>query len=80
VPITINKAGDLYTASATSTFYSDRDWETTEPMAIDDIVNKLLSIGYHQANIGDTLYNVDPELVGGIDKDFEASKKNGNFQ
>ena len=66
--IEIKKVGDLYTAVATSSIYKDRDWKTEKPMEIDQIIKKLLSIGYHQMDIYDALYYCDPVLVGESDK------------
>lgn len=65
--IVIKKKCGLYIAEASSVIFEGRDWKTEEPMDIDSIIEKLLSLGYHQADIGDALYNVDPDLVGGAD-------------
>jgi len=66
--IEIQKVGELYSAEATSTIYKDRDWKTEEPMVIDQIIKRLLSIGYHQMDIYDALYCCDPMLVTKSDK------------
>jgi len=78
--IVIKKKGELYLAEASSVIFEGRDWKTKEPMGVDSIIEKLLSLGYHQSDIGDALYNVDPDLVGGVDEGFEQRKKEGEIK
>lgn len=60
----ITKIGSLYTAKITPPNGKGIHWETKEPMDLDELVTKLLSLGCHQTDIGDVLYEIDPKLIG----------------
>lgn len=62
--IEIKQVNDLFTARVTPPHGRGVFWETSEPMGIDDLVEKLLSLGCHQQDIGDVLYEIDPKLIG----------------
>ena len=61
--IKISKVGDLYAAKITPPHGRGLTWETKEPMDLDELIQKLLSLGCHQTDIGDVLYEIDPKLT-----------------
>ena len=60
----ISTVGDLYAAKITPPHGRGLNWETKEPMDLDELIQKLLSLGCHQTDIGDVLYRIDPKLIG----------------
>jgi hypothetical protein len=62
--IVITKVGGLFAAKLTPPHGRGGPWETKEPMDVDELVQELLSRGCHQTDIGDVLYEIDPELIG----------------
>lgn len=39
-------------------------WQTDETLPMDGLIALLSSRGWHQTDIGDALYEVDPKLIG----------------
>ena len=62
--IEIWKVGNLYAAKVTPPHGRGVNWETKEPMDLDELIKKLLSRGCHQTDIGDKLFEIDPKLIG----------------
>lgn len=60
----IKKVGNLFVAKTTPPHGKGVHWETKEPMDLDELIEKLLSRGCHQTDIGDVLYEIDPKLIG----------------
>jgi hypothetical protein len=58
VAISIYRADNKYVVSVSPPDGSP--WRSNQPMTVDEIVNKLLSLGCHQTDIGDAFYAADP--------------------
>jgi hypothetical protein len=65
--IEITRVGKSFTAKITPPHGGGAYWRTEKPMELDDLINELLSLGCHQQDIGDVLFEIDPGLIG-IDK------------
>lgn len=61
--LTIKKvAENLYEAIVTSP-HAKRDWSTATPLPGRALTEQLLSLGCHQTDIGDAMYEQDPEWI-----------------
>lgn len=61
MPIVITRVEDLYEAEVTPPHGGGRYWRSPQPMGIDDLIAALLERGCHQTDIGDALFEADPE-------------------
>jgi hypothetical protein len=62
MPIEIRHvAGAAYTAEVTPPHGGGRHWLSPGAMNLDDLIAALLALGCHQTDIGDALYEADPD-------------------
>lgn len=61
MPIAIKKEGARYTARVTPPHGGGREWSTPKPMGLEELINALQDRGCHQNDIGDSLFEADPE-------------------
>jgi hypothetical protein len=61
--IEVKRVGTLYEAKVTPPHGGGRDWSTPSPMTAEQLVGALRELGCHQADIGDALYEADPEWL-----------------
>ena len=61
--LTIKKvAQNLYEATVTPP-HTKRDWSTAAPLPGRSLTEQLLSLGCHQTDIGDAMYEQDPKWI-----------------
>lgn len=63
--IKIKKINGGYTATVTPPHGTDRHWLTDKPMDCDELIKSLIALGCHQTDIGDALYETDPNWQEG---------------
>lgn len=61
--IRIDRIGDRYTAVVSPPHGGGTAWETVRPVPIEDLIDQLTRRGCHQTDIGDALYDADPEWL-----------------
>ena len=62
MPIKIKlESKGLYSAEATPD--TDREWNTSKPLTVGELINELYAIGAHQTDIGDAFYAADPDWL-----------------
>jgi hypothetical protein len=61
--IRIERVGGKYSAVVTPPHGRSTSWRTTEPLILTDLIDALSRRGCHQTDIGDALYEADPEWV-----------------
>ena len=61
MPIVIARDGEMYSAEVTPPAGGDRHWHSLDPMDLDALIQSLLALGCHQTDIGDALFEADPE-------------------
>lgn len=61
VAIRIERVGNLYRAEVSPPHAGGSSWTTPKPMTVDDLIAALRDLGCHQTDIGDALYQADPE-------------------
>jgi hypothetical protein len=61
MPIVIARDGDSYSAEVTPPHGRGRHWKSPDAMGIDALIEALLALGCHQTDIGDALYEADPD-------------------
>lgn len=59
--IRIQRVGDAYKAAVRPPHGGGHPWDTPRPLALDDLIEALLARGCHQTDIGDALFEADPE-------------------
>jgi hypothetical protein len=62
MPITIERVGSLYVATATPP-HSDVEYVSEAPEAADAVIDALRARGCHQTDIGDAFYAADPDWL-----------------
>ena len=63
MPIKIKlESKGLYSAEA-SPPDTDREWATSNPLTVGELINELYAIGAHQTDIGDAFYTADPDWL-----------------
>lgn len=62
MPIEIRRVGKLYEAKVTPP-HGSGEWETSEPMSVDDLDRKLFELGCHPTDVGDAFYEADPKWI-----------------
>jgi hypothetical protein len=60
-------ANELYEATATPPHVKSA-WSTTEPISARHLIEELKSRGCHQQDIGDAMYEQDPNWVENLNK------------
>jgi hypothetical protein len=60
VPVTIERSGDLYSATVTLPHGGGRFWSSPEPMTASKLIDVLRELGCHTTDITDALYEADP--------------------
>jgi len=63
MPIAIRKSGALYVADVTPPHGGGVAWSTKEPLNREALITALRDRGCHQTDIGDALYDADPEWL-----------------
>ena len=58
--IRIERRGAKYCASVTPP-HATLEWNTKDPLPLRDLISKLEELGCHIRDIGDALYEADPE-------------------
>jgi hypothetical protein len=61
MPIAITRDGDTYSAEVTPPHGGGVPWQSPPAMDIHALVAALLARGCHQTDIGDALYEADPD-------------------
>ena len=61
--IVVTKTADGYVARVTSPHGGGTNWSTIEPMELAELIKNLRALGCHQTDIGDALYQADPDWV-----------------
>ena len=59
--IRIQRFGDAYQAAVRPPHGGGRSWDSPRPLKLDDLIEELLALGCHQTDIGDALFEADPE-------------------
>lgn len=59
----IQRVQSGYTASVTPSHGDDVRWATTTPVDQGELIDALVELGFHQQDIGDALYEADPEWL-----------------
>ncbi len=65
-PIVIKRDGELFTATAESERLGVR-WSSPRPMHRDELVRRLLELGFHPTDVGDALFFADPSYLANED-------------
>lgn len=60
MPITIERSGDLYSATVTPPHGGGRLWSSPEPMTASKLIDVLRVLGCHTTDITDALHEADP--------------------
>ena len=58
--IEVSKTADGYTARVTPPHGSGQPWSAPRPLSLDELISALREQGCHQRDIGDALYEADP--------------------
>jgi hypothetical protein len=61
MPIIIAREGDVYRAEVTPPHGDGREWRSPGPMDLDTLISVLRDLGCHQTDVGDALYEADPQ-------------------
>lgn len=61
VSIQIRRAGGRYEAAVRPPHGGEQPWDTPHPPTLDELIAELLGRGCHQTDIGDALFEADPE-------------------
>lgn len=61
MPIEIRRVNDGYEARVTPPHGNGSAWETKGSLPIRELIAALEQLGCHQTDIGDALYDADPE-------------------
>lgn len=61
--IKIERSSGRYSAVVTPPHGGGIPWATTEPLALEPLITALAQRGCHQTDIGDALYEADPEWL-----------------
>jgi hypothetical protein len=61
--INITRVQGKYTATTTAPHGSSNVWQTEEPLTAADLIDMLRRRGCHQTDIGDAMYEADPEWL-----------------
>ena len=61
--IVVRKTPEGYLAQVTPPHGGPSDWSSAEPMGLADLIDQLRALGCHQTDIGDALYEADPDWV-----------------
>ena len=59
--IQIRRLGLLYEASVRPPHGRGEPWDSPHPMRVDDLIDALLARGCNQTDIGDAIFEADPE-------------------
>ena len=59
--ISIQRVGEMYEASVRPPHGQGRAWDTPHPLALDQLIDALVTLGCHQTDIGDALFEADPD-------------------
>lgn len=59
----IRRAENGYVATVTPSHGDDVRWEVTTPVSQGALIDALVELGFHQQDIGDALYEADPEWL-----------------
>lgn len=65
--LTVARAGkSTYIAEVTPP-HSSKAWKSPRPMELRGLIAELERVGCHQQDIGDALYEIDPEWMAHLD-------------
>jgi len=64
--LSIKKLGDKYEAEATPP-HSRKPWRLSAPLPLRQLIDQLEAQGCHQRDIGDALYEIDPDWESKLD-------------
>lgn len=59
--IQVQRRGKLFTAEVTPPHGNGTPWRSPRPMTVGELVDELRKLGCHQTDIGDALYEADPD-------------------
>ena len=59
----IQRLENGYTASVTPSHGDSVQWELATPVSQGGLIDALVELGFHQQDIGDALYEADPDWL-----------------
>lgn len=59
----IQRVDNGYLATVTPSHGDDVHWEVTSPVSEGVLIDTLVELGFHQQDIGDALYEADPDWL-----------------
>jgi len=62
----IKKSNGFYEAEVTPP-HSTPAWKTSKPLRLREMIDELERRGCHQSDIGDALYEIDPDWLAHLD-------------
>jgi hypothetical protein len=66
--INVRREGDFYRVTVTPPHGGGRYWSSRKALTADDVVNKLRKLGCHQTDIGDAMFEADPDWLSRLTK------------